>query len=133
MGAVAERVKSSKNMEGGEGHGLEVHGHLVDPCARGVSEAHPARALRVIVAVTCSLGRLSPPCHPIPALLNTTDDSSRHLSLAVAGTRVVPCQFGLDPPLEALPKGKLDPTHHPQPPGSTRLPYLIASSGLSVN
>lgn len=64
-----------------------------------------------------------PPCHPFPAQ-TTTDDSSRHLSLAVAGTGIVLCQFGLDSPLEPLPKGKLDPTHHPQPPGSTKLPYL---------
>lgn len=98
-GVFQEGVKVCRWGADGEGHGLDADGPA-DLRARGGSEARPASGLRVIAVATCSLAMLrpGPPRRPVPALLNTTGESSGRLSLAAAGARMVLCLFGPDSP-----------------------------------
>lgn len=126
---VAEMMGVIQEREGGGalgvGRGLDVHTHLAGLCPVGALRFPSRRITRYLQQSHAPPLRCLSPCHPDPALLNATDESSRHSSLAVAFTRLVPRQSGLAPLLEAPPKGKPAPTHHPQPPGPTELPCLI--------
>lgn len=95
----------------GVGHGLDVHTHLVD-CVHEVAQRF-TQWVNYKQQSHAPCHAASPaPCHPVPVVLNPTDDFI--LFVAVAGTRMVVCQSGPDSPLEALPNWIL----HPSPPPS---------------